>query len=135
MAQTQEPCQEGYAELAKLLCCYTAGSASGAKGMVLIKTTITVSETQTYSGITKVTETGLAIADGTITNVTTTYAYDSAKVNYKWTAGASVSLLGFAVTNDENDALYMICGFDTAIGVASGDTIDCTGTMQVKKGT
>ncbi len=131
MAQVESPTKEGYTELAKLL---SGQAATAAKSIVLIKTTITADEDQTYSGITKVTETGLSIADGTVTNVTTTNAYDSAKVNHKFTAGASVTLLGFGVCNDDNDVLYMICAFDGSVSVASSDTIDCTGTMQIVKG-
>lgn len=131
MVQTQSPTDEGYAEVAKLL----AGSAAtAAKSMVLVKTTIVVSETQTYAGITKVTETGLALVDSTVTNVTTTTAYDSVKVNHKWTAGATVTVLGFGVCNDDDDVLFMICAFDAAVAMESGDTLDCTGTMQIKKG-
>jgi hypothetical protein len=133
MAQTQVPTVEGFQELSKLL----AGvAATAAKSIVNIKTSITVDAAQTYAGITKCTEDGLAIADGTVTQVTTTETNDTVQVSKEFTVGAgvSVTVLGFGVCNDDDDVLYMICGYNAGQALEAGDKITNTGKMQVKIG-
>jgi hypothetical protein len=131
MAQTQSPTKEGYVEAVKLL---TGAVATAVKSIVLIETSVTVNEDQTYAGITKVTKSGLSIADGTVSIVQTTVAGDTAQVTHQFTAGESASILGFGVCNDDNDVLYMLCGFAAAQALESGDLLTCTGKIQVKLG-
>ena len=133
MSQTQSPCAEGYPEVAKLL---KGDAASGPKSIVNIKTSITVDAAQTYAGITKCTEDGLAIADGTVTLVQTTVADDTVQVSKAFTVGAgvSVTVLGFGVCNDENDVLFMVCGYNAGQPLEAGDVLTNVGKIQIKAG-
>jgi hypothetical protein len=133
MSQTQVPTTEGFVELAKL---FAGTAATAAKSIVNIKTSITVNAAQTYAGITKCTEDGLAIANGTVTLEETTVVGDTVQVTKEFTTGVgiSVTVLGFGVCNDDDDVLYMICGYNAGQPLEAGDKITNTGKMQVKIG-
>jgi hypothetical protein len=131
MAQTQSLCTEGFTELGKLL---AGEAATPPTKIVNIKTAITVDADQTYAGITKCDEDGLAIAAGTCTSETTTVADDTLQVTHEFTVGAgvSVTVLGFGLVNTDGDVLFMICGYNAGIPVEAGDKITNTGKIQVK---
>ena len=133
MAQTQSPCVEGYKEAALVM---SGGLGTVPKSIVNIKTAITVDAAQTYAGITKCTEDGLAIADGTVSLVTTTETNDTVQVSKAFTVGAgiSVTVLGFAVCNDDDDQLYMICGYNAGQPLEAGDVLTNVGQIQFKAG-
>lgn len=131
MAQTQSLCTEGYTEIGKLL----AGEAATVPSKIVnIKTSITVDATQTYAGITKCTEDGIAIAAGTCTSETTTVTDDTLQVTKEFTVGAgvSVTILGFGLVNTDADVLFMICGYNAGVAVEAGDKVTNTGKIQVK---
>jgi hypothetical protein len=132
MAQTESPTNEGYGELGKL----AAGeSASKVKSVCCLKTSCTADETQTSSGVTKSTESGLTLVDATtVKSVKTTVDNDTVQVDHVFTAGASATVKGFGVWNDDDDVLYSLCCFAADVVMASSDTLTVQMKMQFKKG-
>jgi hypothetical protein len=131
LAQTQSSTTEGYTEIGKIM----AGEASTVPTkIVLIKTSCTADATQTYAGITKCTEDGLAIAAGTCTSETTTVTDDTVQVTHQFTTGAgvSVTVLGAGLVNTDGDVLFMLTCFNAGIALEAGDTLTPTLKMQFK---
>jgi len=131
MAQTDSLCSQGYTEIGKLM----AGEAATVPSkIVLIKTSCTADADQTYAGITKCTEDGLAIAAGTPTSETTTIADDTLQVVHEFTTGAgvSVTVLGHGLVNTDGDVLFSICCYNAGIALEAGDKINCTSKIQFK---
>jgi hypothetical protein len=129
MAQTQSLTTEGYYEMAKLFS--TPGGAvtgTGLRSVVCIKTSCTASEAQTYAGITKCTESGVALVNAT----TVTASTDTSSLNHTFTSGATVTVLGFGCNNDDDDVLYGICCFNAGLALESGDTLAVQMTFQFK---
>lgn len=132
MAQTQSPTNEGYGELGKLC----AGEAATAfKSVCCIKTTCTADESQTASGITKSTETGLTLVNAdTVASAKTTVDNDTVQVDHKFTFGETATTKGFGVFNDDDDVLYGICCFNADISGEKDDTLTVQMKAQFKKG-
>jgi len=131
MAQTQSSTTEGYTEIGKIM----AGEGSSVPTkIVLIKTSCTADATQTYSGITKCTEDGLAMAASTCTSETTTVTDDTLQVTHEFTAGVgvSVTVLGAGLVNTDEDVLFMLTCFNAGIAMEAGDTLTPTLQMQFK---
>lgn len=131
MAQVDSLCTQGFTELGKLL----AGEAATVPSkIVLIKTSITADATQTFAGITKCTEDGLAIAAGTCTSETTTVTDDTLQVTHEFTAGAgvSVTVLGHGLVNTDGDVLFGISAWNAGNPMEAGDKVTCTSKIQVK---
>ena len=131
MAQTQSPTTEGYTEASKLL---AGGTATAFKSMILLKTSCTADATQTYAGVTKCDESGCTIADATISNETTTVTDDTVRATHEFTAGASATVKGAGVCNDDNDVLFAIVCFNADVSMESGDKLTPTIDTQVKVG-
>jgi hypothetical protein len=131
MPQTQSPTTEGYAEMAKLIA-VPGGlvTATGLHSVVCLKTTCTADATQTYSGVTKCTETGLTLADADTVTATT----DTASITHVFTAAASATVKGFIACNDDNDVAYGICCFNADLPIESADTLTVNMTFQFKLG-
>jgi len=134
MAQTQSPTKEGYGEMCRLICGEETVADNAVKSVVCIKTGCTADEDQTYAGITKCTETGVSIADAdSVVSTQTTNPDDTVEVDHVFTAGESVTVLGFGVCNDANDKLFMLCCFNAGVALETSDTLTIEGKMQIKK--
>ncbi len=132
MAQTQSPTNEGYGELGKLI---AEEAATGVQSVVCIKTSCTANEAQTYAGITKCTESGVSLVDAdTVVSSQTTVANDTVELDHVFTAGETVTVKGFAICNNDDDVLYMICCFAADIPLENTDTLTVEGKMQLKLG-
>ena len=132
MAQTQSPTNEGYGEFGKL----GAGEAASAvKSVVCIKTSCTADESQTAAGITKSEDTGLDLVNAdTVASAKTTVNNDTIQVDHKFTAAIGDTLKGFAVLNDDDDVVFMVCCFAADVVLAASDTLTVQAKMQFKKG-
>jgi len=134
MAQTQSPTKEGYAEIAKLV----AGEAANeVEKVCCIKTSCTADEDQTYAGVTKCTESGVAMAAAdTVVTSQTTVANDTVEVDHVFTAGESVTVKGFGIFNNiaTPDVLFAICCFAADIPLENTDTLTVEMKMQFKLG-
>jgi len=123
MAQSQVVTNEGYALIASYL--------SGATGADTIKSVValtactgTAAATKAFATITESTESGLTIQDASSVTVTTTsVAGDTVQLDDILTAGATDTIAGIAVCNDDDDALHGYCCFDAAVALAVSDTI------------
>jgi hypothetical protein len=131
MPQVDSLTTEGFTELGKLL---AGEAATTLTKIVLIKTSITADATQTYAGITKCTEDGLAIAAATCTSETTTVTDDTLQLTHEFTAGAgvSVTVLGHGAVNTDADALGAICAYNAGMPMEAGDKITATTRIQIK---
>jgi len=129
MAQTQSSTNEGYAELGKLV---AGETATAVKSVVLIETSCTADATQTYSGITKCTKSGLAIANGTVTSETTTQTDDTVQIVKTHTAGEAATIKGAGMCNDDDTDLYMIVCYNADVSLETNDTLQNTLKMQFK---
>lgn len=131
--QTQSPTSEGYGELGKL----SAGEAANVYGKICcLKTACTANESQTSSGVTKSTESGLTMATAnTVASSTTTYANDTVQVNHVFTAGEGAVVLGFGVWNTIPDVLFALCCFNAAQTLETTDTLTVQMKVQYKLGT
>lgn len=127
MAQTQSATNEGLGELGLLV---SGGAATGPKSIVLIKTSCTANAAQTYAGITKATESGFAIGDGTVTVQTTSQTNDTVRVVKTHTAGATLTVLGAGMCNNDDDQLYMLVCYNAGLAMESGDTLQNTLSIQ-----
>jgi hypothetical protein len=109
--------------------------ASAVTSVCCIKTSCTADESQTESGITKSTESGLTVADAdSVKSSKTTVDNDTVELDHKFTAGASATVKGFGIFNDEDDVLYGICCFAADQNLESSDTLTVEMKMQFKKG-
>ena len=129
MAQTSALTNEGFAEWTKLIC---GEAATKTRSVCLIKTSCTANATQTYAGITQCSESGLTIADGTVTSEKTTVTDDTVRVVHTHTAGASATVLGGGFCNDDNDQLEGIVCYNASLAIESGDTIKNQFDTQLK---
>ena len=132
MAQTQSPTNEGYGELGKL----AAGeAATPVKSVCCIKTTCTADETQTAAGITKSTESGLTLVNAdSVKSSQTTVPNDTVELDHVFTFGATASVKGFGIFNDDDDVLFALCCFNADVNGENGDTLTVEMKMQFKKG-
>ena len=132
MAQTQSPTTEGYAEIAKLV---AGEGATEVESIVCIKTDCTADASQTYAGITKCDESGVALAAAdTVVTSTTTATDDTVEVDHVFTAGESVTVKGFGICNNDDDVLFALCCFNADIPLENGDTLTVEMKMQIKVG-
>jgi hypothetical protein len=112
---------EGLGELGKLV---SGELATAVKSVVCIKTACTADAAQTAAGITKCTEAGLTLADAdSVSSVTTTQTDDTVRLTHEFTAGASATVKGFGVLNDDDDVLYAISCFAADVALLSGDKL------------
>lgn len=132
MAQTESPTNEGYGELGKLV----AGElATEVESVCCIKTICTADESQTAAGITKSTESGLTIANAdTVKSSKTTVDNDTVELDHVFTAGATATVKGFGIFNNDDDVLYGICCFASDVAMENTDTLTVEMKMQFKKG-
>jgi len=132
MAQTQSTTTQGYAEAAKLL---AGEAATEVQSIVCIKTSCTANDTQTYAGITKCTESGVSLVDAdSVKTSQTTVANDTVEVDHVFTAGETVTVLGFGVCNNDDDVLYALCCFNAECAMENTDTLTVEMKIQVKVG-
>ena len=130
-AQTQSPTLEGYNELG-LLASGTGGTKM--KSVCCLKTACTADDTQTSAGVTKSTESGMTIADATVTAVKTTGASDTVQIDHVFTAGEAATVKGFGWWNDTDDKLYGLCCFAADVVLAKDDTLTVQAKNQFKIG-
>jgi hypothetical protein len=125
---------EGYVEMAKLL----AGIAATPMTKIVLLKSNTVAETSTYAGVTKCTETGLAVASGACSIVTTTVSGDTSKVSVTFTpaSGVSVTVSGHGGVNTDGDVLFGLCSYTAGIPLdgTQGDSLVATFSIQHKLG-
>jgi hypothetical protein len=132
MVQTQSPTNEGYGELGKLV---SGEAATAVKSVCCLKTSCTADETQTSSGVTKCTESGLTLVNAdSVKSSKTTVNNDTVELDHVFTAGASATVKGFGIWNDDDDVLYGICCFAADVAMESSDTLTVEMKMQFKKG-
>ena len=129
MAQTQSLTSEGYAEMTKLLC---GEAASAVKSICPLKTACTANESQTAAGVTKCTESGLTIADATVTSEKTTVTDDTVQAVYTHTAGEAATVKGAGLFNDDDDALDAIVCYASDVPMETSDTLKNTFKIQLK---
>ena len=123
IAQTQVVTNEGYALI--------AGYLSGATGADTIKSIVALTDctggaqaTKAYASLAKSTESGLTIQDATAVTVTSTsVAGDTVQLDDVLTAGATDTIAGIAVCNDDDNAAHGYCCFDASVALATADTI------------
>lgn len=132
MPQTQSPTEEGYNEMAKLM---AGETATAIKSIVCLKTSCTADEDQTAAKITKSTESGLTIVDADSVKTVKTHAdNDTVQVDHVFTAGEAATVKGFAVLNDDNDAVIGVCCFAADVPLESGDKVTDQMKIQLVKG-
>jgi len=133
MAQSQTTTNEGYGELGKLV---SGEAASAVTSVVCYESTCTAAaETSTYASpaATKITDSGLSIADAdTVSSVQTTTADDTVQLDHQFTASGTKTVTGFGICNDEDDVLYGECCFNAGIAMESSDTLDVQMKIQFK---
>jgi len=129
MGQTESYTKEGMAEMVKLCC---GESATKIRSICLLKTACTADEDQTSAGVTKCTESGCTIADGTVTSEKTTVTDDTIQVVHTHTAGASATVKGAGLWNDDDDQLIAIVCYAADIALVSADTCKNTFSLQLK---
>ena len=129
MAQTSSLTKEGYAELTKLCC---GEAATAVKSICCLKTTCTANEDQTSAGVTKCTESGLTIADGTVTSEKTTVTDDTIQCVHTHTAGEAATVKGAGLWNDDDDQLIAIVCYAADVSLEASDTIKNTFKIQLK---
>lgn len=129
MAQTESLTTEGYGEMCK----YLVGEvATAVKSICCLKTACTANDSQTSAGVTKCTESGLTIADATLTSEKTTATDDTIQAVHTHTAAASATVKGAGLWNDDDDALIAIVCYAADLAIESGDTIKNTFKIQLK---
>lgn len=112
---------EGYGELGKIM---SGEAASCIKKVCCLKSNCTEDESQTSSGVTRCTESGLTICNAdSIKSVRVTCDNDSVQLDHEFTAAEDAAVSGFGTWNDDGDVLYSLCCFGTAINLSSGDIL------------
>jgi hypothetical protein len=109
--------------------------ATEVESVCCLKTACTADETQTSAGVTKATESGLTLVNAdSVKSSKTTVDNDTVELDHKFTAGATATILGFGIWNNDDDVLYALCCFNAAVAMESGDTLTVEMKMQFKKG-
>ena len=122
MAQVQCATNTGYGEMAKQL---TAGeTASAVNSCICLKTACCALENQSAANLTNCTESGLTVADATMTTSQTTVANDTVQLDHSFNAQATANVLGFACFNDDNDVAAGICCFDATVPLEVNDLLN-----------
>ena len=124
MAQTQSMTNEGMGELAKLM---AREASTEVESMCLLKTACTADDSQTSAGVTKATESGCTIANcDSVSTVKTTFDNDTIQAYHTFTAGASATIKGAGIWNNDDDALIAIVCFNADVALESADTLKVT---------
>lgn len=132
MAQEQVVNNEGIVELVLLL---TGGTASALHSISCIKTACSAATASGYSNYTQCSEAGLTLATiATISASSDSFAGDTVHVEHPFTAGASATVKGHMIGNDDDDVLYSVCCYAGDISMESGDTITVTHKIRGKNG-
>lgn len=130
MAQTQSLCNEGMGELVRVM--ISEAGAAPVKSMCLLKTACTANDSQTSSGVTKCTESGLTLVDAdSVTSEKTTFDDDTIQIYKTFTAGASAAVLGAGIWCDDDDKLIGIVCFNAAVNMEKNDTLKVTGKIVI----
>lgn len=132
MVQTSSLTTEGYVEAVSLLTGEQTLANAAVKAICCLKTACTADDTQTSAGVTKCTESGLTIADATVTSEKTTVSDDTIQALHTHTAGAAATVKGAGLWNDAEDALYAIVCYAADIAMETSDTLKNTFKIQVK---
>ena len=122
MAQVQAATNTGYAEMAKQM---TYGeTATAIRSCICLKTACCAQEDQAVGDITNCDESGLTVADATMTTSQTTVANDTMQLDHSFNAQASATVKGFACFNDDNDVLMGICCFAADVPLEVNDLLN-----------
>jgi hypothetical protein len=132
MVQTESLTTEGYGEMCRLLTGEETVADNAVKAICCLKTSCTADDTQTSAGVTKSTESGLTIANATITSEKTTATDDTIQAVHTHTAGESASVLGAGLWNDAEDKLFALVCYAATVAMESSDTLKNTFKIQLK---
>lgn len=132
MAQEQVVNNEGIGEVVLWL---TGGSSSTPESISCIKTACSAATASGYSNYTQSAASGLTLATiATISASSDSFSNDTVHVEHPFTAGATETVKGHMIANDDDDALYSVCCYAGDISVESGDTITVTHKIRGKNG-
>ena len=121
MAQVQVATNEAYGEMGRLI----AGLAANAvKSVICLKTACCALEACVAANLTNATESGLTIADATITAVTTAVVNDTVQLDHSFNAQASATIKGFACFEDNNTFAMGICCFAADVPLEVNDLLN-----------
>lgn len=122
MAQVQCATNTGYAEMAKQ--CTYGESATAIRSAICLKTACCALEACSAADITNCTESGLTVADATMTTSQTTVANDTMQLDHQFNCQANATVKGFACFNDDNDVMEGICCFAADVPLVVNDLIN-----------
>ena len=132
MAQEQVVNNEGIGEIVLWL---TGGTSSRVHSISAIKTACSAATASGYASYTQCSEAGLSKATvATLSASSDSFSNDTVAVVHPFTAGASATVKGHLLCNDEDDALYSVCCYAADIGMESDDTLTVTHKIRVKNG-
>ena len=132
MAQEQVVNNQGIGEIVLWL---SSGTSTAIHSISAIKTACSAATASGYADYTQCTEAGLTLATvATISASSTSFTNDTVKVIHPFTAGATATVKGHLLGNNDDDALYSVCCYAGDIAVESGDTITVTHTIRGKNG-
>ena len=132
MVQEQVVNNEGIVELVLWL---TGGTATSIHSISCIKTACSAATASGYSNYTQSAAAGLTLATvATISASSDSFSGDTVHVEHPFTAGASETVKGHFLGNDDDDVLYSVCCYAGDITVENGDTITVTHKIRGKNG-
>jgi hypothetical protein len=132
MVQTESLTAEGYGEMCRLLTGEETVADNAVKSICCLKTSCTADESQTSAGVTKSTESGLTIADATVSSEKTTETDDTIQAYHTHTAGESATVKGAGLWCDADDHLIAIVCYASDVAMESSDTLKNTFKIQLK---
>ena len=132
MAQEQVVNNQGVVELVLWL---TGGTATPIHSISCIKTACSAATASGYANYTQCSEAGLTLSTiATISASSDSFSGDTVHVEHPFTAGATATVKGHFISNDDDDVLYSVCCYAGDIAVESGDTITVTHKIRGKNG-
>lgn len=121
MAQVQVATNEAYGEMGR----YLAGvSGAAVKSAICLKTACCALEACVAANLTNCTESGLTVADATLTASQTIVANDTVQLDHSFNAQAPANVLGFACFDDNNTYAMGICCFDATVPLEVNDLLN-----------
>lgn len=132
MAQEQVVSNEGIVELVLFL---TGGASSALHSIACVDTACSAATASGYADYDQCAAAGLTLATiATISASSDSFSGDTVHVEHPFTAGASATVKGHMISNDEDTELYSVCCYAGDISVESGDTITVTHKIRGKNG-
>ena len=121
MSQVQVATNEAYGEMGRLIAGLAANSINSA---ICLKTACCALEACVAANLTNCTESGLTVADATITASQTTVANDTVQLDHSFNAQASATVKGFACFDDNNTFAMGICCFAADVPLEVNDLLN-----------